>query len=496
MIANTDFAGMIERVEACSTIRLDGKVSRVIGLVVESVGPSTSIGEICLIHRRSGLDPIQAEVVGFKDNLVLLMPFGDLDGINPGSIVQATGSVLQVPAGESLLGRVIDGVGRPLDNLGQIVPESMQPIVARAPHPMRRQRIREQIITGIRAIDTFASTGKGQRMGIFAGSGVGKSVLLGMIAQGSKATVNVIALIGERGREVREFVERDLGEEGLKRSVVVAVTADAPSLMKVKGAMAATAIAEYFRDQGHDVILMLDSITRIAMAQREMGLAVGEPPATKGYTPSVFAMLPRLLERSGAGERGSITGLYTILVEGDDFNEPISDTVRSILDGHVTLSRALAERKHYPAVDVLQSISRVMIDVVSPEHMDLVGEARKILATYRENEDLINIGAYVKGSSADIDNAILKVPQLNKFLQQGLRGDHADLVRDLGRLKEIMTNEKVQLSPPETAAVKAAPEARKAEGIGQSRTSPANGRIASVRSAQPAGAGTQAPRRV
>ena len=285
-----------------------------------------------------------------------------------------------------------------------------------------------------------------------AGSGVGKSVLLGMIARQSAATVNVIALVGERGREVREFVERDLGEEGLSRSVVVAVTSDEPGLMKIKGAMTATAIAEYFRNQGRDVILMLDSITRIAMAQREIGLAVGEPPATKGYTPSVYAMLPKLLERAGAAEKGSITGLYTILVEGDDFNEPISDNVRSILDGHVTLSRALAHKKHYPAVDILQSISRVMIDVVSDEHRQLSGEARKIMAVYTENEDLINIGAYVKGSSPEIDNAIVRVPKLNQFLIQDINSGRPDFEADLKRLKSIVADEKVPLPPAETAA--------------------------------------------
>lgn len=466
MADTIDFSQLIEKLNGVSSIRLDGKVSRVIGLVIESVGPATSIGELCKIYCRGKSEPILAEVVGFKGNLILLMPFGELDGINPGSVVEATGNVLQIPVGESLFGRVVDGIGRPLDGRGPIVTEATQPIISRAPHPLKRQRIREQIITGIRAIDTFAATGKGQRLGIFAGSGVGKSVLLGMIAKGSKAAVNVIALIGERGREVREFIENDLGEEGLSRSVVVAVTADEPSIMKIKGAMTATAIAEYFRSQGHDVILMLDSLTRIAMAQREIGLAVGEPPATKGYTPSVFALLPKLLERAGAGERGSITGLYTILVEGDDFNEPISDTARAILDGHVSLTRALAERKHYPAVDVLQSISRVMINVVPEEQMELTGDARKILAIYRENEDLINIGAYVKGSSAEIDNAIARVPLINEFLQQRIRGDYSELESDLTRLRTIIRDEKIQLPTAESAAAQETPKARTAERAG------------------------------
>jgi flagellum-specific ATP synthase len=446
-----DFARHIRKVESLTPIRLDGKVSRVIGLIIESAGPSSSLGEICRIHREGRSEPLLAEVVGFKEHRVLLMPFGELDGVNPGSVVEATGGVLRIPVGPELMGRVLDGLGRPLDSGGALTVDEVRPIVSRSPHPLRRQRIRQQIFTGIRAVDTFTATGKGQRLGIFAGSGVGKSVLLGMIAKGSTSSVNVIALIGERGREVREFIERDLGEEGLKRSVVVAVTADQPALMKVKGAMAATAIAEYFRDQGEDVILMLDSVTRIAMAQREIGLAVGEPPATKGYTPSVFAMLPKLLERAGAGETGSITGLYTVLVEGDDLNEPISDTVRSILDGHVTLSRSLAQRKHYPAIDILQSISRVAIDVISDEQQRLTGEARKIMALYRENEDLINIGAYVKGSNSEIDEAIVKVPKIMSYLSQDINNDYFEPDSDLARLRQIVSDEEVSLPPAETA---------------------------------------------
>jgi flagellum-specific ATP synthase len=451
MSEHIDLSAQLQTVRRTNTIRLDGKVCRVIGLVVESIGPQVSLGEICKIHHRSGDKPVLAEVVGFRDNAVLLMPFGEMEGINPGSVVEATGSVLKIGVGNNLLGRVVNGMGEPIDDLGPVDVTHYQPIVAHAPHPLKRQRIKEQMLTGVRAIDVFASCGKGQRMGIFAGSGVGKSVLLGMIARRSAAKVNVIALIGERGREVREFIERDLGPEGLSRSVVVAVTSDEPSLMKIKGAMTATAIAEFFRKQGHDVILMLDSVTRIAYAQREIGLAVGEPPATKGYTPSVYAMLPKLLERAGAAETGSITGLYTILVEGDDFNEPISDQVRSILDGHVTLSRALAHRKHYPAIDILQSISRVMVDVVTPQHRDLSGDARRVLAIYGENEDLINIGAYVKGSSPEIDNAIKRVPQLNQFLQQDIASDTCDFAADLDRLKGII-GEKVSLPTPETVA--------------------------------------------
>ena len=451
MSTSIDFSSQLQTVQRTNPIRLDGKVCRVIGLVVESIGPQVSLGEICKIHSRSSGKPVLAEAVGFKDNLVLMMPFGDIEGINPGSVVEATGSILKIGVGQGLLGRVVNGLAEPIDELGPIDASHYQPIVAHAPHPLKRQRIKEQMLTGVRAIDVFVSCGRGQRLGIFAGSGVGKSVLLGMIARRSAARVNVVALIGERGREVREFIERDLGPEGLSRSVVVAVTSDEPSLMKIKGAMTATAIAEYFRNQGHDVILMLDSITRIAYAQREIGLAIGEPPATKGYTPSVYAMLPKLLERAGAAEKGSITGLYTILVEGDDFNEPISDQVRSILDGHVTLSRALAYRKHYPAIDILQSISRVMVDVVSEGHRDLAGDARKVLAIYSENEDLINIGAYVKGSSPEIDNSIKRVPQLNQFLQQDLNADTPDFAADIERLKGII-GENIPIPTPETVA--------------------------------------------
>ncbi len=446
-----DFSAQRDLVAKTPTIRLDGKVRRVIGLIIESIGPQAALGELCKIYHRRDTEPILAEVVGFRDNFTLLMPYGDLEGITPGSLVAGTGSVLKVSVGDGLRGRILNGLGQPIDDLGSLAVTGERPITSRSPHPLKRQRITEQMRTGIRAIDTFAACGKGQRLGIFAGSGVGKSVLLGMIARQSQAAINVIGLIGERGREVREFIEHDLGPEGLKRSVVVAVTSDQPALMKLKGVMTATTIAEHFRDQGHDVILMVDSVTRVAMAQREIGLAVGEPPATKGYTPSVYALLPKLLERAGAGERGSITGLYTILVEGDDFNEPISDQVRSILDGHVTLSRKLAHRKHYPAVDVLQSISRVMVNIVAGEHNDLAGEARKLLAVYSENEDLINIGAYVKGSSAEIDTAIARVPQINAFLQQEIKS-HPDFAADLRRLREIVTNEKLSVPTSETAA--------------------------------------------
>ncbi len=447
-----DFSEYREAITRASTIKLDGKVRRVIGLVIESLGPQASLGELCRIYRKADSEAVLAEVVGFRDNFVLLMPYGDMEGINPGSVVEATGSVLKINVGDQLKGRILNGLGQPIDDGPSLAQGFERPITSRSPHPLKRQRISQQMITGIRAIDVFASCGRGQRLGIFAGSGVGKSVLLGMIARQSQASINVIGLIGERGREVREFIEQDLGPEGLKRSVVVAVTSDEPALMKVKGVMTATAIAEHFRDLGHDVILMVDSVTRVAMAQREIGLAVGEPPATKGYTPSVFAMLPKLLERAGAGESGSITGLYTILVEGDDFNEPISDQVRSILDGHVTLSRKLAHRKHYPAVDILQSVSRVMVNIVTPQHRDLSGEARKLLAVYSENEDLINIGAYVKGSSSEIDTAISKVPKINEFLQQDIASASPDFDADIERLQGIVGNEKIPIPASEAAA--------------------------------------------
>ncbi len=447
-----DISAERDLIARTNTIRLDGKVRRVIGLIIESIGPQASLGELCKIYRRQSDEPVLAEVVGFRDNYTLLMPFGELEGINPGSSVEATGSVLKISVGDELRGRILNGLGQPIDDKGPLITKLERPITSKSPHPLKRQRVDKQILTGIRALDVFTSCGRGQRMGIFAGSGVGKSVLLGMIARQSSAAINVIGLIGERGREVREFIEHDLGEEGLKRSVVVAVTSDQPALIKVKGVMTATAIAEHFRDQGHDVILMVDSVTRVAMAQREIGLAVGEPPATKGYTPSVYAMLPKLLERAGAGERGSITGLYTILVEGDDFNEPISDQVRSILDGHVTLSRRLAHRKHYPAIDVLQSVSRVMVNIVSQQHRDLAGEARKLLAVHSENEDLINIGAYVKGSSPEIDTAIAKVPQINEFLQQDITSKRPDFAQDLARLNTIIGHEEVPVSPAEAAS--------------------------------------------
>lgn len=413
-------------VEMGDPIRYRGRISQAVGLVMESIGPPASVGEICTIgayaHPMAEDGPWEdrAEVVGFRDNRILLMPLGDVNGIGPGSEVTASRTPFTIGVGEGLLGRVIDGLGEPIDGKGSFGTEERRPVYSSPPRPLERKRIKDPIATGIRAIDSLVTCGKGQRMGIFSGSGVGKSVLLGMIARNTGADVSVIALVGERGREVREFIERDLGEEGLRRSVVVVVTSDQAALIRLKGALVATTIAEYFRDQGMDVMLMMDSLTRIAMAQREIGLAIGEPPTTKGYTPSVFAFLPKLLERGGNGSRGSITGLYTVLVEGDDMDEPVSDTVKAILDGHIVLSRKLASLNHYPAIDVLESVSRVMIDVVSTEHMEAARRASEILATYREAEDLINIGAYARGSNPKIDYAISTIDPLNSYLRQDI----------------------------------------------------------------------------
>jgi flagellum-specific ATP synthase len=408
-----------QMVERLNSIKLNGKVSQVIGVMVESRGPAARLGEVCEIHCGRNKPPVLSEVVGFRENSILLMPIGEMEDLAPGSAVVATGSSLKVGVGSGLLGRVLDGLGRPIDNLGSVDIEDNLLVGRTPPRPLDRQRISEPLSFGVRAVDATLTCGKGQRIGIFAGSGVGKSTLLGMIARNSAADVNVIALIGERGREVRDFIEKDLGPEGLAKSVVVVATSDQVAVARLRGAMVATCIAEYFRDQGKDVMLMMDSVTRVAWAQREIGLAIGEPPTTRGYTPSVFAMLPKLLERSGTAERGSITGLYTVLVEGDDMNEPVADAVRSILDGHVVLSRNLAHANHYPAIDVLTSVSRLMPDVTSKEHRDAAAALREVLATYKSAEDLINIGAYVDGSNPNIDNAKAHIDAVNTFLRQG-----------------------------------------------------------------------------
>ena len=396
-----------------------GRVSQIVGLTIESIGPTTNMGDLCLIQPRKGRG-IPAEVVGFRDQKVLLMPLSDLTGVGPGSLVTATGSPLMVPVGEALLGRILDGLGQPLDHKGYVPVTKYRSVQGSIPQPLERQRIKDHLSVGVRAIDGVLTCGRGQRIGVFAGSGVGKSTLLGMMARHTEADVNVIALIGERGREVREFIERDLGPDGLARSVVVVATSDQPALVRIKGAMVATTIAEYFRDLGRDVLFVMDSVTRLALAQREVGLAIGEPPATRGYTPSVFALMPKLLERTGPGPTGTITAFYTVLVEGDDMNEPIADTVRGILDGHIVLNRALAERNHYPAIDVLASISRLMVEVTSQEHQELAAKLRAALAAYAEAEDLINIGAYAHGSNPEIDEAIRLYPGITAFLRQGI----------------------------------------------------------------------------
>jgi len=413
-----DIEAMRRVLDSLDPKRQVGKVIDVVGLVVESFGPSAKLQDACVIQDRGGHRRLSAEVVGFREGRVLLMPLGTLQGIGPGSLVMATRRPLGVKVGEALLGRILDGLGEPLDGKGPVVASEEVPLEAPPPNPLSRRRITEPLPVGIRAIDGLLTLGKGQRIGIFSGSGVGKSTLLGMMARHSTADVNVIALVGERGREVREFIERDLGE-GLQRSVVVVATSDQPPLIRVKAAMTATAVAEYFRDKGLDVLLVMDSITRFAMAQREIGLAVGEPPTTRGYTPSVFALLPRLLERAGTARQGSITGIYTVLVEGDDMNEPIADAARSILDGHIVLSRDLANRGHYPPVDVLASVSRLMTEITTAEHQRLAMRFRSVLAAYTQAEDLINIGAYVHGSNPRIDEALMLIDRIRAFLRQG-----------------------------------------------------------------------------
>jgi flagellum-specific ATP synthase len=411
-------AKYVAKLDTFQAVRSTGKVSQILGLSIEANGPAVDLGEHCLIKIHGWQQPLSAEVVGFKADKVILMPLGDVTGLGPGCEIMATGEKLRVEVGEGLLGRVLDGLGNPMDELGPILSGQFYPLEAPPPNPLIRHRITAPLAVGVKAIDALLTCGRGQRVGIFAGSGVGKSTMLGMIARNTDADINVIALIGERGREVRDFLERDLGPEGLARSVVIVATSDQPALVRLKGALVATAVAEYFRDQGYHVMLMMDSVTRFAAAQREIGLAIGEPPTTRGYTPSVFSLLPRLLERSGTAEFGSITGLYTVLVEGDDMNEPIADAVRGILDGHIVLTRELAHLNHYPAIDVLASVSRLMPELVTPEHQAAAGMLRSLLATYRENQDLINIGAYTAGNNPRIDTAIQMNEAINDFLCQ------------------------------------------------------------------------------
>ncbi|MEN6469830.1 MAG: flagellar protein export ATPase FliI [Smithella sp.] len=420
-----------------NSIRVNGKVSEIIGLMVQGNGPAASIGEVCGIVPLNSDKPVEAEVVGFKNGRVLLMPLESIQGLGPGCKILSMSHKAGIGVGKGLLGRVINGLGNPIDGKGPIHFEDEYPIYAEPINPLDRGRIKEPMDLGVRALNGLFTCGKGQRMGIFAGSGVGKSVLMGMIARNTKADVNVIGLIGERGREVREFLEKNLGVEGLARSVVVVAASDMHPLIRMRAAYVATAVSEYFRDQGNDVLLMVDSLTRFAMAQREVGLSVGEPPTTKGYTPSVFSLLPKLLERSGMVEGvGSITGLYTILVEGDDFNEPISDAARSILDGHISLSRSLANKNHYPAIDVLQSISRVMIDIVDAEQKTKANDLMNILATHKKAEDIINIGAYVNGSNPGIDYAIRMVDKVNAYLRQNI-DEKIDFVEAKKQLLEL-----------------------------------------------------------
>jgi flagellum-specific ATP synthase len=413
--------------------RRSGRVNQLIGLVVESSGLEAEIGEVCLIETGRDQPPVPSEVVGFRGSSTLLMPLGEMQGIGPGKTVTATGEPLRIPTGDGLLGRMVDGLGRPID--GQGGPRDVAPRVSsgRPPDPLSRPRITERIGLGVRALDGLVPCGRGQRLGIFAGSGVGKSSLLGMIARATTADVNVIALVGERGREVREFVERDLGD-ALERSVVVVATSDEPALVRIQAALTATTIAEHFRDQGRDVMLMMDSVTRFATAQREIGLAIGEPPATRGYTPSVFALLPRLLERAGTSAKGSITGLYTVLVDGDDMNEPVADAVRSILDGHIVLSRRLAHANHYPAIDVLQSVSRLATEISAPEVQEAGREVRRLMAAYRDKEDLISIGAYQPGSDPTVDAAIGRRDAIERFLCQPVSEQSAPAEADHGLL--------------------------------------------------------------
>ena len=432
---------ILKKLDSFSVAQEFGKVKRVIGLIIESAGPSNvHVGEICLVEPRFESEAVQAEVVGFKEDGVLLMPLGEMSGIGPGCKVFSTGESLKVKVSNKLLGEVVNGLGEPMTDFEFSDNTTQYSVDNSPPDPLKRERITDPLPLGIRSLDGLLTCGKGQRMGIFAGSGVGKSTLLGMIARNTSADVNVIALIGERGREVREFIEESLGEEGLAKSVVVVATSDQPALVRSKGAFVATTIAEYFRDLGNDVMLMMDSVTRFAMAQREVGLAAGEPPATRGYTPSVFARLPKLMERAGTSSKGTITGLYTVLVEGDDMTEPIADAVRGILDGHIVLSRNLAAQNHYPAIDVLESVSRVMNDVISDQHQKAANNLRQTLATYEESKDLVNIGAYEEGSDPDLDYALSKLDQIYDFLQQGTK-EKSSYQETVQQLTQIFSGE-------------------------------------------------------
>jgi flagellum-specific ATP synthase len=429
------------KLDRLNPIKTVGSVTRAVGLVVESQGPPVSVGELCEIVGSGRSQAIPAEVIGFRDNLVLTMPLYKVHGVKLGDQVICRKKQATVPVSDSLLGRIVDGMGNPIDDLGDLNAEQHYPLQPSGTNPLARKNIDQVLGTGIRAIDGLLCCGKGQRIGIFGGSGIGKSTLLGMMARYTSADINVIGLVGERGREVRTFIERDLGEEGLKRSVVVTSTSDQPPLLRIRAALVAATIAEYFRDQGNHVLLMMDSITRFAMAQREVGLAAGEPPSSKGYTPSVFSLLPRLVERAGNFvSGGSITGFYTVLVEGDDMNDPVADAVRSLLDGHVVLDRELAWRNHYPCIDVLASVSRLMPDLVSAEYSDKAGKIRDLIATYQKAEDMINIGAYTKGSNPKIDLAVRKIDSIHGYLKQRY-DEHVSVETALSRIGEMAQDE-------------------------------------------------------
>ena len=424
-MSTIEFAKYHRALQQMDSLERAGRVTKIVGLAVEASGPASKIGDICNMYTLDGERYVRSEIVGFRDGRTLLMPYGNLEGVGLGSYVVYTGRALRIPVGRDLTGRVLDALGHPFDDLPPPEPEAWYPTENTPPNPLTRDRISEVLPLGIKAIDSMLTVGRGQRLGIFSGSGVGKSTLLGMIARYAVADVNVIVLVGERGREVRDFVERDLGEEGLKKSVLVVATSDQPALLRLKCAMTGTAIAEYFRDCGYKVLLLMDSLTRFAMAQREIGMAAGEPPVSRGYPPSVYSLLPKLLERSGMSDKGSITGLYTVLVEGDDLNEPISDTVRGILDGHIVLSRSIANSNHYPPIDILGSVSRVMPDIVSPEHFAAFGSVKNMIAVYREAEDLINIGAYRQGANPEIDRAVQLHPAIQSFLKQAVAENYS-----------------------------------------------------------------------
>lgn len=407
-------------IEHAQLVRGLGRIRRITGLLIESVGPEVSLGEVCFIHDKFN-HRVMAEVVGFNEETVVLMPYGSVLGISPGAKVTSTGKCLRVAVGDNLLGRVIDPLGAPLDGGSEIITTEFAEVDQEPPNPISRPRIDKVLPVGVRAIDACITCGMGQRIGVFAGSGVGKSTLMGMIARNTAADINVIVLVGERGREVREFVEKDLGSEGLKRSVVVVATSSEPAIVRLKGAFVGTAIAEYYRHRGRNVMLMMDSVTRFALAQREIGLSIGEPPTTRGYPPSVFALLPRLFERAGTNEQGSITAIYTVLVEGGDMDEPVADAVRGLLDGHIVLSRPMAQKGHFPAIDILQSISRLLLEISDKEHIAAQIKLRELLAVYNDVKDLLDIGAYQKGSNPKVDEAISKLDNINAFLQQGLQ---------------------------------------------------------------------------